>query len=738
MRRGLLRSASGFALSVVGALGAAAQDGSDEIVVEGTRFQSSLSNRLDVPKEELVSTIDELDQDALQTFNFINFQESLTTLPSVTFADFNAATGEIDLFLRGIADPSFLINNRLIPDVTPSGVGFGASNPDQSFIETYEVLKGPASIIFGPVTPGGVINQVYRSPKSEDFVNLAVTGDTFGSYRVETDLNSGALFGQDWLRGRMTVAYEDVKFAQPEAERQVLAIRPVIEADITDKTALQLSFAYKESEGINTSRFPIFEGGIIPEQFSPDTFIGDPTSGTVSENIYTDGEFVHNFLDNLKLTLRGAYGDIRTDADYASGFYSYDYDGDGVYGITIDMDSPFYGIGYAGAYRNAGRGEVFYGDAQLAGFFDLFGNRQDALIGVTRQSLKVETFFGGGLAGQLIDVNDPSTFIIGPIDFNAVDIFDPANPDFETVFIKNVLTSVYGEVYLRPTEWLTIPVGVRYDSVEQTGDPTGANSETFDDVTVRTGLNAEVIDGINLYYSYAQSFIPNTGVDRDGNTLIPETANNHEIGVKATIIDGMYLTAAAYRLERNNLETLEGGQLPPGEVRFSVAEGQQTIKGFEINLAGQLTDQLSLNFSYGYVDAEITEPINFRVGRVDQISDHTLSLYSTYRFDEGALSGFRVGGGIRFISDRLARADSVEGSIDDDTGVVTLAEATFEAPGYTIFDLIFGYELNDRWDLQLNVQNVTNEEYFVQVGYGSTFGGGWKFGQPANALFTLR
>ncbi|MEO0397847.1 MAG: TonB-dependent receptor [Pseudomonadota bacterium] len=733
VKKGLLKTASSVALSIVGTIGAAsAQSSGDEIIVEGTRFQNSLSNRLDVPKQELVSTIDEIDQSTLQNLNFINFQEALTTLPGVAFADFNAATGELDLFLRGF-EPSFLINNRLIPDLTPGGVGFGATNADQSFIETFEVLKGPASIVFGPVTPGGVINQVYRTPKAEDFTNLTLTGGTFGTYRVEADLNSGKLFGQDWLRGRVTVAYEDVKFAQPQAERQVLAIRPVVEADISDKTALQLSFAYKDSEGVNTSRFPLNEDGSTPTLFTPKTFIGDPTGQTVSENIYAEGELVHNFLDNLKLTLRGAYGDVQTDAGYISGFYAYYADGPD-YGISIDPNNYYYDYGYAFAFRNSGNGDLFYGDAQLAGFFDLFGNRQDALLGFTHQSTNVQSFGGSGDAG-VVTPSDPSTWVRDPFDYNSIDIFGP-NAIFDQIIAKDVLTSVYGEVYLRPLNWLTLPVGVRYDSVEQERTlETVFTTETQDAVTIRAGANAEILPDVNLYYSYAESFIPQSGIQRDGSVLPAETANNHEIGIKSNIIDGMYLTAALYRLERANIETGEPGFFPPDVQTFSVAEGEQVVRGVEVNLTGQVTDQLSLNFAYSYADTEITEPVGLRVGPIDQIPDHTLTVYSIYTFDQGAMSGLRVGGGVRHVGQRFARTFE-SGSTNPDNSV-NLVEADVLVDGYTVLDLIVGYEINDRWDFQVNVQNLTNEEYFVQVGY-NRYGGGWKFGEPTNALFTLR
>ncbi|MEO0400503.1 MAG: TonB-dependent receptor [Pseudomonadota bacterium] len=697
------------------ARGDGAFGGQDTIVVTGVRFQNSLVNRLPIPSEELAVTLDELQQDDLERLGFINPQEALATLPNVAFTGKETSDGSVGLNIRGFR-PSFLINNQAVPNNRGYAI-------DQSFLDRYEVLKGPTSIVFGPVRPGGVINQVLRTPLDDDAYQLEIIASTYGGHRIEADLNDGALVGQDWLKGRITIAYENIGTSpQAPVEREVFAIRPVIEADFTDRTRLQASVSYRDVVGINASQFPLNEDGTIPDEVDIDSFFG-ATSPLRNEQLFAEGQVVHEFLDNLKLTVRGSYLDIETDNQYASGFYGdYSvYGGEYLNGITIDNR-----VGDTIAFRSISEAKQEYVDAQLAGFFSLFGERQDWVIGATLSNLENITGFGTGEGEtgffNTVDLNDPSTW---RAEF-AYDDIDRSN----FFLVRDELRSIYGEIYLRPTAWMTIPFGIRYDELDQTSrqllDSGGGEGEANEsDTTIRTGVNVRVLDGLNVFYSYAESFAPQFGIGRDG-PLAPEKANNHEVGVKASLFDDRFsLNAAIFQTVRRNLEFPDPTRLP-SEPFFALAEGEVESKGFEVATTFRATPTLSVSANFGYVEAEITEAIGGDLGRLQDVPNHNGAISVNWQPD-GTLDGLRLGGVYRFQGDlplynRPANASP--------------SFIVYEAEGYGVLDVYAGYAITENYDVQVNVQNVTDERYLGNFGF-NRLGGGFRFGDPINALIKV-
>lgn len=678
----------------------------DTIVVQG-RFQNSLVNRLPVAKKELAVTLDEVGMADLDRLGFINPQESLLTIPNAVTGRVETSDGGVSIFLRGFR-ADFLVNNQAIPTFADNR-GFAI---DQSFIERYEVLKGPTSIAFGPVRPGGVINQVLRTPFDDNVYQVEATTSTFGGYRVEADLNQTELFRVEGLKGRLTVAQENIETAQEPADREVFAIRPIVEFDISDQTRLQLSGFYRDVEGVNQSYFPLNEDGTIPVEVDVDSFFGS-ANPLVNETWFAEGQFIHEFLDNLKLTLRGSYRDTETDNQYASGLYGYNgaYDG-------LSLDDRSAGIG---AFRSTASMESYYGDAQLAGFFNLLGQRQDWLIGGTLSNLDRAAGFGF-LQGPTVDLSDPATYRIPQLNLSAAPI---------NVFsdVREELRSIYGEVFIRPADGLTIPFGLRYDDLEQTlrlnltanGDPAKRNDEAL---TIRTGVNYAVNDQINVFYGYGESFSPQEAIGRNG-PLDPETAVNHEIGVKARLLDNaLTLNAAIFHLTRRDVATNDPTR-QPDEPFFQIVGGEVVADGFELSANWRVIPTLTLDINYGYNDTEITEPIGGLIGRPEQIPEHNGSAYVTWR-PECQLDGLRFGGGVRFVSDRPLYEERVD---NPDLFI-------FNADGYAIIDVYAGYRFNENWDVQINVQNVADERYLQNLGFGQ-LGGGFRFGDPINAQFKI-
>ncbi len=679
---------------------ASATEDDEEILVTGSRFQNSLINRLPIEPQEVPFSLSVIDRSVMEERGFINPLDILETIPNVVRRQTQLLPTGGSYFIRGLY-ATVLTNNR------PENDSRGAGRRDMSHIEQIEVVKGPASILLGPVIPGGVINQVTKSPQENDFLNLAVRGGSYGTYRLEADANTGSLLGSDVLSARLTLAYEDQQSPQDPEKTETFSVRPVLEANFSDRTRAQASVAYTRRDSVPGSSFPANSDGSIPDTFNAKTFLGVPAK-QVGDDVYADIELQHEFLDDLKLVMRGSYQDSNFDYQSSQGGENY------VGGRGFGPGDTLAYVYYSHGYRDS---QVLYGDIQLVGGFNAFGQRQNWVIGASAQRTKFDSQWAfGGLLG-VADINDLDSAVFGLPDFSA-----PLSPYSNR---KDHLYSVYAETNIRPTDGLTIVAGVRYDDYEVTNRVTGISTPT-DDITFRIGASYALVAGLNAYVSYAESFIPQNGTTRSGDPIDPEKATNYEIGLKGGLWDNrLTLTAAVFSLTRRNVATADPNNVP-GQPAYVVATGEQKHEGFEIGADLAVTPALKLDLAYGYVDAEVTEVINANIGQgvgdpVELVPSHTFSAFGSYAVQAGPLEGLRLGLGARSISKRPAPRFGLE----------------YE--GYTLVDAMASYPISEKISVQLNVLNLLNEKYRESVGYANgTPATGHRFGNPRTAFVTAR
>ncbi|MEM9386673.1 MAG: TonB-dependent receptor [Pseudomonadota bacterium] len=474
----------------------------------------------------------------------------------------------------------------------------------------------------------------------------------------------------------------------------------------------------KNLEGGFEPYFPLNVDLTVPEEITTGTFIGSARNSLNNEYVYAVAQVVHDFLDNLKLTVRGSYLDTEGDQAYGNGFYRCSYYDD------YNPDYQFNGIpfddrtGNRYGFVRANEEEQVYLDVQLAGAFDLFGQKHDALLGFTYSDR--ESFNTNFLTEDLgiVVLTDPSTFI-GP----AITLELPEDADgFNN---QDELTSVYAEVYLRPHERITVPFGFRWDEVEEsraTSRFATPEVRTESDTTIKTGINASITDSVRVFYSYAESFVPQAQLSRTG-FLNPERGRAHEVGVKYRGPRGLSFDASVFEITREDLAAFDPTN-EPGDGFFVAAGGQQST-GFEVSASGNVTDTISISVNFGYNDVEITEEIFGNIGQVWLIPEYNGSAYIDYN---SLSTGFRGSIGVRFTGDVPLRFPTV---------FVPHRDLGF-VDGYAIADLMLGYQFNNSWDVQLNVFNALDNEYLRAFGFGFGAGGGFTFGQPLNAQLQVR
>ncbi|MEM7687529.1 MAG: TonB-dependent receptor [Pseudomonadota bacterium] len=667
------------------------------IVVTG-RFQDSLIDRLPIKPRELPFTLDTISREDIDKRNFVRRIDILDTLPNVQLGQEFA--GGPNFRVRGFTAP-VLVNNRVVNVFRNAGIR------DDTFVERYEVLKGPASIALGPIAGGGVINTVTKQPKIGDFTDIRLTSDQFGTVNAEFDLNDGELFGSDVFGFRASGAYRDFSFDAEEITRQEFAIRGVVGANPSSKTSVRLSVAYMDIEGSPGENFPLFDDGSVPPNFDTDTFFGVQNGFQDVQDLFIEGQIAHDFLDNLQLTLRGSHQS--SDQQYLdrNGIYNYLQDNGGPGAST---DNP---IGYAYSVANDLENDTDFIDAQLLYTFDVGGLDQSIVVGSSYVKTKLvsrQNFIGR----------------LGPFRFDEIDEPRFGNPEglpaAEPVLETNTdLLSFYGELALRPLENLTIVGGIRYDDFRDETERFGTISLGFDDdeVTWRLGASYEITPDLSVFVSYAQAFQPQIGIRRDGSPVGAENSENFEVGLKGRFLDGLVdLDLAAFSTTRSNVSVRDPANII-GDITFFLAIGEQRNRGFEASLNLDTGTGFDLDLSYGHLDQDLLE--NLEGGLLVSVPDHQVSAFGTYTIQDGPVSGLEFGGGFRYFSSRISQLP------------------TFRFPDVTVFDAYVRYPLTDNTAVSLNVINAGDNLYLESGGGDNgTLGGQQTFGPPRTFIFSLR
>ncbi|MEM9623468.1 MAG: TonB-dependent receptor, partial [Pseudomonadota bacterium] len=433
--------------------------------------------------------------------------------------------------------------------------------------------------------------------------------------------------------------------------------------------------------------------GSIPDQIDTDTFTGYANGQGEVDDLYYEAELTHKFLDNLKLTVRASHQETDFDYQNVSGVYDYGY--------------GFYSYNYRGETES----ESTFFDLQIAYNTEMWGQRQDFVVGASYNEADFERLFSPFPSVGPFTLESLSDPRVGSEDFGELSTFS---------LFDNEVHSVFLEAAVRPNAWLTLIGGVRYDDADQlstrfrgpTAFETGLEGE---ETTVRFGATAAASDSVNVYLSYAEAFTPQSGIRRDNSAVGPELSNGYEMGVKGDLLDGgvSFDLGAFYTLRE---DVAVSDPTNAGDEFFTVNVGELRAQGVEITSRIMLVDGLDITFSYGYTDTDITEAGDDEVQEA-VFPEHTASAYFSYRWSSGPLTGLTLGGGLRYVDER---------------GL----DAVFDS--HTIADLNLSYALNNDTSVSLDVLNINDEEYIETASAFAGPSGGAVLGAPRTAVLTLR
>jgi iron complex outermembrane receptor protein len=647
--------------------------------------QSVTGTKTDTPLREIPQSISVVGAEQIRDQGAQTVQDALRYVPGVVADAYGLDSRTDTAIIRGTEATEYLDGLRRTFNYYTYNYRI-----DPYFMERIEVLRGPASVLYGQAAVGGILNSVSKRPRERDSREITVEYGTHDFKQIKTDMTGKLTEDGKWLY-RIVALGRDADTQVDYVADDRLALAPSITYRPQPGTTLTLMGHFQKDHTGSTSQFLPHLGTIFPTKngFIPrDRFVGEP--GDRYDTDVASGTLLleHKIDETFKLSHSMRYADIHNDyrSSYA-GFFTtgypyvsgFDFSKTPPTAIPDPTERTMARIKWASITDT----QIFNSDTNLEAKFDTGPLRHRVLVGVDHARFRARQRFGSALNRTLFDVFDP---VYGqPEDLLGTDCQGQPIAGLQLCRSDQrvIQTGLYLQDQIRLGRWIAV-IGARHDWIENTTD--GATQEDQAS-TYRAGLMYELPSGLTPYASYAQSFVPVVGRSADQTPFDPQRGEMVEVGFKYQFPGSNFvINSAVYDIKESN--RLASGPDP----NFSVQTGAVAIRGFEIEALGNVTPNLKVIANYSYTDAEYTGG-DQKGFKVESVPRHLASLWSIYTFNEGPLRGFSVGAGVRYIGSSWDGRDYLE------------------TPAVTLFDGMIAYDTKD-WRWSLNAYNLEDERYF--------------------------
>ncbi|WP_076591210.1 TonB-dependent siderophore receptor [Herminiimonas arsenitoxidans] len=643
---------------------------------DGFSTQTVSTTKSDKPLFETPQSISVVTRELMDARQATTLDEAIETVAGVTSSTLGRR-GWDDFMIRGqsASDTMYLDGLRIGQANWVAQEIYGA--------ERIEVVKGPASIYFGQVTPGGTVNVISKRPRAEAFNQVGFTVGNYGYLQGTFDFgrplnseNGKAAFRVNGMAMNSDDPTDGVWYRNRY-------IAPSISLDLGARTDFTILAAinqrnYVRQQGLPVAATSLVNNGIsVPQSF----FTGDYTVapydaeqksiGYVLTHRFDNGWTLNQTYRHLDMDMTGQLANI-TSAPNAAGNFSRNV-----------LSQNF-----------SGRSDGL--DTNIAKTFNWGGLKHNVMVGV---DVMYDKLYKDSKRCSIAAQN-----IYNPVYGRAVTACGYQN-DIGIADITLAQNGLYLRDYIEFNEQLSMSMSLRHDkarlstvyplkSVPTVTATANTNTNTENSAnTGHVGFVYKATQNVAPYISYATSFLPQTETTFGGNPIKPEEGKQAEIGVKF-LSDDKRLSAslAYYDLKRRNVS-----QTDDANPLYKIAIGEQTTKGYEAEIAADLKNGWQLSGALSVLDAVITEASAGQFGTVGQrlpnVARKTANFLANYRFT-GALEGWGAGFGVRYV------------------GAKTATNNAYTVPSYTVADANVSYQ-GQGYRVQLNIKNLFDKEYFA-------------------------
>jgi iron complex outermembrane receptor protein len=665
-----------------------------EVQVVGTRrhayreVEATAGTKISAPLRDIPQSIQVVDREMLDDLGIVRGTDLTKNVSGV----YREGVGTDDrLVFRGFTTSEFLRDG--FPDRRKLF-------RDTASTERVEVLKGPASVLYGRLEPGGTLNYVTKRPQFYPGASLKLRADSEGAIRPTVDLSAASPGGSLGLR--VNGAYEygenfrDFSFSDRQFGAAVLAWRP--------RDGTQISV---EVEGLKDRRrldpgLPQFGRGPAPVPVQRTT--NEPRDElNVKDVLY--GYTLEQRLGaawQLRHALRMGHQRSRENEARAARSSTLI---DGVKRSDLQEAGDPRWDGILGRQASAGTraDDQLVVQGELIGDFRLLSMPHKLLVGVDvdRFKSKRRSFRSAIIESNGINVYQPQ--------YGSFTIPDELEQDSNADSTINTRALYVQDLVRLASQW-TLLVGARFDDARSSTDDfkTGLSpSAKHNQLSPRAGIVWQPADSLSIYTSYSQSFVPVIGQTFAGELFEPTLGTQLEAGIKAEWLEGrLGGTMSAFKIKKDNVSVPD-----PDNTGFSLQTGQTTSDGIELDITGSPATGLRMIANASLADVRITKDTTVaNIGRRPRnVPTRGGGLSLSYD-----LPGTRWWGGL---GGRLGVHH-----VGERSGESNASRPPLFLPSYTRWDAGLSYRAA-RWRFALNVENLLDETYYVAINNNLIFPG---------------
>ncbi|WP_341992606.1 TonB-dependent siderophore receptor [Azorhizobium sp. AG788] len=631
--------------------------------------QSATGSKTDTPLVEVPQAVSVVTRDQMQQQDAQNLKQALRYTSGVA-SDTRSAFGGYDImYSRGFVLDRFLDGLKV-----GGGAGYTVTQIEPYGLERLEVLHGPASVLYGASSPGGLVNAVSKRPLDTPLREVQVQTGNFDRLQGAFDF-SGPVNPDKTLLYRITGLAREVDSQVDYTKEERYYIAPALTWRPNADTSLTVLATLQSDPHVGLYGLVPANGSVLQNpygQIPRSRFLGDPNYNENSRDQASIGYiFEHRFDDvwqvrqNVRFT--NTEGTVKQVLPLSLSANNY----------TLNR----YALSDVESINNLAV------DNQVQANFTTGPFAHTVLFGLDYQRVSDSERLGQALA--------PSINIFNPVYYQAITT-PPTVSDTSQVMNQ---VGLYAQDQVK-FDGFVFTVSGRQDWVNAETTNYLKSQVTSQDpeaATWRAGLNYVFDNGVAPYVSYATSFQPTLGTDINGNAFQPTTGQQYEAGIKYQPV-GMnaLFTAAVFNLTQQNVLTVD-----PTNTAFNQQTGEITSKGIELEGKASLGNGLDLLASYTYLHAEVTASNGTDLGkRPLNVPDQMASLWAFYTIQDGPLLGFGFGGGVRYVGETAGNTAN-----------------TLMVPGYTLVDAALQYDFGKQWSrlsglkFTLNASNLFDKTY---------------------------